>query len=188
MAGVPGGRPAMTGEVDRSNIAEAVRPGQPRADLATTSAGRLALVVELAPGATGPSVSVIWAHDFPTADLVATLVGTETESHGYLRGQPVRSEWLEAAPPGGLDMFSEHVVRPAADPLRRTGAGGVVLVPTGSLGFVPLHGATSSLGECGHSSIRSTSRTVRRRASCRAPRRGGAAAGSSARGLIAMTC
>ena len=123
------------------DVARAIRPGWPLVYLVTTPAGSLALVVHRQDSAV--SVEAIWADLFTFEDLDGLLVQRERDEvlGGYLSGQLFRSEWLKESLAQVLPTLGEQVIEPVAARLRAWGAEGVVLVPGGRLGLLPLHAA-----------------------------------------------
>jgi hypothetical protein len=113
------------------------RPDRPLAYLATTAHGSAIVVV-------WPERVEAILNDFTEAELNALLVETDPERRnvtgGYLPAQLAIGAWLSPALARVLPALG-RLMGPLAERLRAGGARGVVLIPSGRLGLLPLHAA-----------------------------------------------
>ena len=118
-------------------------PGCPVVALVTTTAGSVALLVASGDDSTAPTFEAIWAPELTTAVLNGLLTTSRDGQvvGGYLAGQLGDQDALGAALADGLPVVGTSLIGPVAARLRELGAGGVVLLPTGLLGLLPLHAA-----------------------------------------------
>jgi CHAT domain-containing protein len=124
-------------------VARVAEPGRPLVALVTTSAGSVALLVSRGEDSAAPTFEAIWAPGLTTTvlnDLLTTVEDGQVVG-GYLAGQLREPEWLEAALADGLPKVGASLIGPIAARLRELSASGVVLLPTGLLGLLPLHAA-----------------------------------------------
>ncbi len=124
-------------------VAAVAEPAWPLVALVTTAAGSLALLVARADAATEPTFEVIWAPELTSqvlGDLLTTVENSQVVG-GYLVGQLGDQDALEAALADGLPKVGASLIGPVATRLRELNASGVVLLPTGLLGLLPLHAA-----------------------------------------------
>jgi len=126
------------------DVERAVEPDRPLAYLVTTPAGSVALLVHRAVGAASASVEAVWAHELATSDLDALLVSNVGQDRlgGYLIGQLFDPGALDSALADSLPVLGEKLIAPIAARLREWKAAGVVLIPSGRLGLLPLHVAS----------------------------------------------
>jgi CHAT domain-containing protein len=124
-------------------VAGVAEPGCPVVALVTTAAGSVALLVARGDDSAAPSFEAIWAPELTTAVLneVLTTVRDGQVVGGYLAGQVGDQAALETALADGLPVVGTSLIGPVAARLRELGASGVVLLPTGLLGLLPLHAA-----------------------------------------------
>ncbi|MCS6848347.1 MAG: CHAT domain-containing protein, partial [Anaerolineae bacterium] len=120
-------------------ICAQARPDRPLAYLATTEHGSAIIVV-------WPDRAEAILSDFTEAELNALLVETDPDRQnvtgGYLPAQLAISTWLSPALAKLLPALG-RLMGPLAEHLRAGGARGVVLIPSGRLGLLPLHAAPS---------------------------------------------
>ena len=132
------GQPPTIDEVARVAV-----PGCPVVALVTTAAGSLALLVSRVDRSAAPTFEAIWAPELTTPvlnDLLTTVEDGQVVG-GYLAGQLGEPDWLEAALADDLPRLGAELIGPVAARLRELKASGVVLLPTGLLGLLPLHAA-----------------------------------------------
>lgn len=111
-------------------------PGDAVVYLVVTGAGAEAVVV------TSAGTEALALDGFTLDALTGLLFRRTAEgARGYLVGQEVGAGPLRAALARALPALGAAIMSPVADCLRRRGVGGVVLVPTGVLGLLPLHAA-----------------------------------------------
>ena len=124
-------------------VAGVAEPGCPVVALVTTDSGSVSLVVSRAYEGATPSFEAIWAPELTTAVLNRVLTKVEGDKvvGGYLAGQVGDQDALEAALADGLPTVGASLIGPLAVRLRELDATGVVLLPTGLLGLLPLHAA-----------------------------------------------
>lgn len=143
-----------------SQIQAAARPGNPVVYLTVGPHGALALVVTAqpdggfqpgeGPGAGVPSqgsgagVYAVWA-ELTREELIGLLVQVEGEAvSGYLPAQFGEAS-LHTALMEALPLLGARLVAPLAAQLRQIPAQGLVLIPGGLLGLLPLHAARYDL-------------------------------------------
>jgi tetratricopeptide (TPR) repeat protein len=134
---VPGFETFLAG-VSWEDIAAAAQSNQPIAYLATTSAGTIVIIVHGDRSEPG----VLWVDSF-TSDLLDKLIANgrdEQIADGYLYGQ-LSGLGLADALDKLLPRLGEQLIGPLAEYLRAIGIPGVVLIPCGLLGLLPLHAA-----------------------------------------------
>lgn len=117
---------------------QALAAETPLSYLLTGETGSVALVV------TADAVEAIWT-DLDSAALSGLMVehDGETVTGGYLPGQLFGSQtsWLEDSLVDLLPQLGEQLLEPLARYLHSHDLSGVVLIPTGQLGLLPLHAA-----------------------------------------------
>jgi CHAT domain-containing protein len=131
-------------EPDFDEICRAVAPGIPVVYLVTAAVGSLALLLWRQAGEV--TAETVWADTLVSADLEALLA-----SKG---GERVSARLVDALPEI-LPLLGARLIAPVARRLEEVGAEGVVLVPCGALGLIPLHacdyptkGKSSTLLDC----------------------------------------
>jgi len=124
-------------------VAAALQPGWALVYLITTPAGSLALFLYQNTDGADVSIKTIWADRFTAADLDQLLVEREGEDvvGGHLAGQLFVTQWLEESLARVLPLLGERLLEPVAAQLCSVGSEGVMLVPGGRLGLLPLHAA-----------------------------------------------
>ena len=125
------------------NVAAIAEPGRPLVALIATADGSLAILLARMEGSLAPTVEAIWAPSLTAFVLDDLLVRVEDGRlvGGYLAGQLVNPDWLEAALADDLPRLGADLVGPVAARLRELQAIGVVLIPTGMLSLFPFHAA-----------------------------------------------
>ena len=124
-------------------VAAAAEAGRPLVALVVNAAGSLAVVVSRVDDSATPTFETIWAPQLTSAvldDLLTTVEDGKVVG-GYLAGQLGQPAWLESALADGLPKVGASLIAPVAARLRELNATGVVLLPTGVLGLLPLHAA-----------------------------------------------
>ena len=124
------------------DLANAVQIQQPLVYLITTKAGSLALVAHRNSSDTEITIEPVWVDSFSTADLHELLDSHEKGKvrTGYLVSQ-FRGD-LETELDKTLPTLGQKLIAPIAHHLRLMGNTGLVLIPNGLLGLLPLHAAT----------------------------------------------
>ncbi len=132
-------------EPEFHDVARVVEPGYPLAYLLTAPAGSLALIVHrsIDSGAQEVSILPVEVPDFDNEMLHDLLVKPpgKDDAVSYLDGQLKYPEALKNLLHTVLPEFGKHLIGPVAARLRELEAEGVVLVPGGVLGLLPLHAA-----------------------------------------------
>ncbi len=124
-------------------VAAAAEPGCPVVALITTAAGSVGLLVSRMDDPAVPTFEAIWAPELTTTVLngLLTTVRDGQVTGGYLAGQLGDQDALSTALADGLPVVGTSLIGPLAARLRELKAAGVVLLPTGLLGLLPLHAA-----------------------------------------------
>lgn len=134
-AAFPNFMPAAMSFQGLADLVETV--GQPLAYLLTTPSGSLALVV--VPGDAGVRVLPVWMDDFTSGDLAALMNG-HGDGRGYLYGSvEAEPEEFDAILEAVLPVLAGRLMGPLARSLSALGVRRARLVPTGTLGLLPLH-------------------------------------------------
>ncbi len=131
------GHEGFLAETTYHDIVQAAHPNVPLVYLATIPVGSMALLVHTE----SDTPEVIWVDSFTEDLLDALLVKRNSKMiiGGYLPGQLFNPEWLSKALNEALPLLGKELIGPIASRLRELDAQSVVLVPTGLLGFLPLH-------------------------------------------------
>jgi CHAT domain-containing protein/tetratricopeptide (TPR) repeat protein len=125
---------------DLPDLAAAAVPGIPVAYLACTPFGGLVLVLHRGTG--GAAVDALLIDDLDEAHLHRVLGlsrGDRAGPPGYLLGQLGIESPMKPYVQKLLAGLGSRLIRPLAEWLAHHGATGVVLIPTGHLGLLPLH-------------------------------------------------
>jgi len=127
-------------EASYQDIVSVALPDVPLVYMATTQEGSLVLLVR----ASGADPELITLDSFAERDLEALLVkrSEETIIGGYLPGQFYNVQFLREALAEVQFQLGTRLIEPIAHCLLELEARGVVLVPSGLLGLLPLHAAT----------------------------------------------
>jgi CHAT domain-containing protein/exonuclease VII small subunit len=129
---------------DFNDITAAIEPDRPLVYLATTSNGSLGLI--LTGSKENVSIQPIWQEAFTETDLRTLLFGSIDETalggwFGAYRSQQIdREAWLATMERVTEQMWS-LLMAPIVSHLSQLDEKKVVLIPTGLLGFLPLHAA-----------------------------------------------
>jgi CHAT domain-containing protein len=124
-------------------VARAAEPGCPVVALVASATGSLALILTRAEGEGGTIVEATWASGLTMAKLRGLMIKVEDDQvvGGYLAAQSDDPGALDAALADVLPSLGADLIGPVATRLRELNATGVVLMPTGPFGLLPLHAA-----------------------------------------------
>ena len=120
-----------------SDVIQAAQPGIPLVYIVTTPLGSLALLIHSASNVP----EIIWLNSFTEANLHSLLIKVDDEAvvRGYLLSQLINPQWMKQTLNELLPELARELVGPIATRLHILEARGVVLIPAGLLGLLPLH-------------------------------------------------
>jgi CHAT domain-containing protein len=124
-------------------VAGAAEPGCPVVALVATATGSMALILARAGGRADATVEATWAPGLTMTTLKELMIKVEGDQvvGGYLAAQSDDPDGLDAALADVLPELGADLIGPVATRLRELNATGVVLMPTGPFGVLPLHAA-----------------------------------------------
>jgi CHAT domain-containing protein len=124
-------------------VARAAEPGCPVVAMVATATGSVALLLARSGSGADVTVEATWASALTMSRLKELMIKVEGDQvvGGYLAAQSDDPDGLDAALADVLPSLGADLIGPVATRLRELNATGVVLMPTGPFGVLPLHAA-----------------------------------------------